>query len=210
MPGAPKGPPIGRWKRARRAEVDTSAEDDDFDILHVDSLDFAKRQKVLEKNQVGITSRQIDLESLIRDLTKIVITSFTELRQDLRLTPYVRRLKGTTGPTTVPSAIVTIEIPPVGAIVVGPSSTGAPVSTLDPTLLTTQSTDEEAAQIELVVACSLIDRGVRSTGGPGVGEAAARRRLAEGRTHRKGREAGRKDPKGKSIAKSTQDEDESD
>ncbi|KAK4853667.1 hypothetical protein QYF36_012522 [Acer negundo] len=108
-------------------------QDDDFDILHADGLDLAERQKVLEKNQASIISRQIGLESMIWDLTETVIMGFIELRQDLRLTPYVGRLKGTIGPAIVPSATVTTEIPPMGATVAGPSSTGAPISTPDPT-----------------------------------------------------------------------------
>ena len=52
----------------------------DFDILHADGLVLEARQKALEK-------RQLNLESLIQDLSETVIMGFTDLRHDLKLTP---------------------------------------------------------------------------------------------------------------------------
>ncbi|KAI9161975.1 hypothetical protein LWI28_022519 [Acer negundo] len=122
--------PIGLWI-LDGVESIIGTQDDDFDILHVDGLDLVERQNVLKKNQADISSWQIGLESLIRGLIEIVITGFIELREELKLTPYVRRPRRTTSPTPVPSAKVTTDIPPMGAIVAGPSSSDAPVSTLD-------------------------------------------------------------------------------
>ncbi|KAI9174031.1 hypothetical protein LWI28_010602 [Acer negundo] len=161
-----------------------STQDDDFDIPHADGLELAERQRALEKGQADITSWQINLESLIHGLTKTVITGFTELREELRLTSYVRRPRRATGPTTVPNATFTIGIPHIPATVAEPNSSNAPVSTPDRTLLIARPANEETAQIKLVVVCSLTDRGVRSTGGPRVDEAAAHRRLAKAQARR--------------------------
>jgi hypothetical protein len=107
----------------------------DFDILHADGLVLEARQKALEK-------RQLNLESLIQDLSETVITGFTDLRHDLRLTPYVRRPKKTTTGT-----------PPVPATALGPSM-DAP----DFVLQTARSAAEEAAQLEEAMTRSITDQ----------------------------------------------------
>ena len=71
------------------------------------------------------------LESLIQDLSETVITGFTDLSHDLRLTPYFKRPKKTT-----------IETPSIPTAAAGPR-----VDTPDSILQTTRSTAEEAAQL---------------------------------------------------------------
>jgi hypothetical protein len=148
----------------------------DFDILHADKLDIEGRQKALE-------DRQLRLESLIQDLSETVITGFTDLRHDLRLTPYVRRPKK---PATV--------IPPTPT---APSGHG----TEEPDFVfqTAQSAVEEATQLEEAMARSLTDQGPRYVGGPPIDEAAAQRKWREEQSRRAAlaREQRRKDPKGK-------------
>jgi hypothetical protein len=158
----------------------------DFDILHADKLDIEERQKALE-------DRQLKLESLIQDLSETVITGFTDLRHDLRLTPYVRRPKK---PTTV--------IPPTPTAPSG-HSTEEP----DFVFQTAQSAVEEAAQLEEAMARSLTDQGPRYVGGPPIDEAAAQRRWREEQSRRAAlaREQRRKDPKGKGRVEQDEEED---
>ena len=89
-----------------------------------------------------------------------MIIGFTDLRRDLRLTPYVRRPKK---PTT--------GTPPTPAAPSGPS-TEEP----DFVFQTAQSALEEAAQLEEAMTRSLTDQGPRYMGGPPIDEAAAHRR----------------------------------
>ncbi|KAK1560203.1 hypothetical protein Q3G72_023576 [Acer saccharum] len=96
--------------------------------------------------------------------------------------------------------VVTIHETADPAIIPGPSTTVA-TAPHDSVLQTAHSAVEEAAQLEIALARSLVDTGVRSTGGPPIDEAAARLRLVKEQAQRElaAREAELEDPKGKRV-----------
>ena len=81
------------------------------------------------------------MESLIQDLSETVITGFTDLRHELRLTPYVRRPKKTT----------------VGTPSIPTTASGPSMDALDFVLQATRFAAKEAAQLEEAMASSITD-----------------------------------------------------